>query len=180
MDLPQPPFQQLPSHREVTQEGFPEELSEFYQNYEGIGLESSPDNPIRICRLEEAIRISCSELDLLGGEVLEGWESFSAIRLGMSPFFDEIVSVIEAPCCDAGSIMVFGGDIYGPGGKGEYAFECSLVLASSLSEWLDRIAKYDWNDPGLYPGEFEAGGRLEDQRSELVQYYKKLNPQIEW
>jgi hypothetical protein len=147
------PFRTLKSPRTISRTDLPEELHTFYQTHEGSGLESSPDVPLRICKLDEAEKIGISDIDLLGGEILEGWEDFSAVQIGMSPFFDEIFVVDEAPSCPRGSVMVFGGDIIGPGGEGEHAFECSLVLAHSFSEWIKRIEEFDWNEPGLYPGE---------------------------
>jgi hypothetical protein len=66
------PFRTLKSPRTISRTDLPEELHTFYQTHEGSGLESSPDVPLRICKLDEAEKIGISDIDLLGGEILEG------------------------------------------------------------------------------------------------------------
>lgn len=176
---PSTPFVPLSTPRSTDNTGLPDDLAEFYRHSEGIGLEAHPDNLIRLCTLEEVERIGWSDLHVIGGsEPEEGWEQFSGYRIGTSSFFDEIVYVLDAPSCRPGSILVIGVDIYGPGGDGPSAFECSLVLAASFEEWIDRLKQANWIELGVIPGELENLQPADRQAS--IRYYQSLNPKLEW
>ena len=176
--MDQKPFARLPVPRRVAQAGFPTELAEFYSQNEGVGLESTPDRLIRLCKLSEVTPMAWSDLHIIGDDPFEGWDRFSGLRLGISSFFDDIVYVINCPRCPAGAIMTLGMDIMGPAGNGPFPFECSLVLASSFSEWLQRLAAMQWLDYGLGPGELLQ--LPQPQQDEYYAYYKGLNPGIDW
>src|SRR5262245_22307286 len=104
------PFVQLGAIREVNRPELPSDLAEFYARHEGIGLESSPDRTVRLCRLDEVARIGWKDLQLVtANEVPEGWEGFAAFGIGMGRFFEEIVYVLNAPSCSPGSILEIGG-----------------------------------------------------------------------
>jgi hypothetical protein len=155
----------------------PADLAEFYARHEGVGLESSPDRVVRFCRLAEVTRIGWRDLRDWGADNCPaGWEGFVAYRIGISSFFDEIVYVLNAPCCQPGAILTLGIDVGGPGGSGPAALEGSLVLAADFSEWLQHMERMGWEEYGL------AGlDQLSpQQQTELRRYYKQLNPHITW
>src|SRR5262245_15898568 len=111
----------------------PQDLRDFYATREGIGLASTPDRPVRLCKLAEVARIGWEDLDIIvRGKRAVAWENFFAIRLGSSCFGDEIVWVLSAPSAPAGAIMTFGTDVAGPGGTGDDAIEPSLVLSEDF------------------------------------------------
>lgn len=173
------PFDKLPARRNINGAVLPVDLAEFYREYEGIGLKVHPDNPVRLCTLEEVKQIRWSDLHIFGtDEPLAGWEQFSGYRVGISSFFDEIIYVLKAPSCPPGSMIVLGLDIMGPGGDGPHVFECSLVLASSFENWIKRLEEKHWLELGLAPGEVEKLQPAE--RAAAIAYYKSLNPLLEW
>jgi len=92
-------------------------LAEFYAEHEGIGLESSIDYPVRMCKLDQVARVGWNDLYADSGEddLPPGWEAFAAFRIGVSPFGAQILYVVDAPCCPPGSILAIGNDIRGPG-----------------------------------------------------------------
>ena len=96
----------------------------------------------------------------------------------MSSFFDEIVYVLDAPSCPAGSILTIGGDVAGPGGSGPEAFEPSLVLASSFGEWLSHMEECGWTEYGLVPADLHELPEIEKRK--YHHYYQALNPGITW
>ena len=178
VELNQKPFNRLPTVRRLATDNLPSDLVSFYSQYEGVGLESSPDRLVRLCRLNEVVRITWSHLHIFGKEPFAGWESFRGFRIGMSSFFDDIIYVSSSPCCPAGSIIAFGVDVIGPGGSGPFPFECSLVLAATFSNWLRRLEEQKWMEYGLFPGEME---RLRPRRQqEQLAHYRSLNPNCEW
>src|SRR5262249_19706063 len=124
MDLK--PFVHLAEPRAVNRSELPPDLAEFYTTHEGVGLESSPDRAVRLCKLDEVTRVGWKDLRLVG-DVPEGWEGFAAFRIGMGMFFEEIVYILDAPSCPAGSILALGRDLAGPGGAGPFSLESSLV-----------------------------------------------------
>jgi hypothetical protein len=158
--------------------GLPADLVAFYAENEGVGLESPPDRLVRLCRLDEIRRIGWSDLHILGADQCPGWEHFAAYRIGMSSCFDEIVYVLDAPSCPAGSILALGVDLSGPGGSGPTALEPSVVLAPCFAEWLRHMEACGWVEYGLIAGEL-ANLPAKQQRRQF-QYYQALNPDIDW
>lgn len=178
VQLNQKPFDRLPTAGRLVADNLPADLVSFYSQYEGVGLESSPDRLVRLCRLNEVERIAWSDLHNFGDEPFAGWESFAGLRIGNSSFFDDIIYVSSSPCCPAGSILAFGLDVSGPGGSGPFPFECSLVLAATFSDWLCRLEKQKWIEYGLVPAEIP---RLWPwRRRDQLAYYRSLNPSCEW
>ena len=156
----------------------PPDLLNFYMANEGVGLGSSPDRSVRICRLNEVVRIGWRQLHLLGCEPCEQWDNFAAFRIGSSSFGDEIVYVLKAPVCTPGAVLTIGVDVAGPGGSGLAAIEACLVLAVTFPEWLRHLERMGWVEYGLVPG-----GILElpePTQHELRRYYFSLNPGITW
>lgn len=150
----------------------PEDLSAFYSQHEGVGLESSPDRMIRLCRLAEVRQVSWEDLQAMESEA--PWQTFAAIRIGMSSFFDEILYVLECPVAPRRSILAVGADLTsGPGGMGAELFEMSLLLAPTFSEWLKHIESLGWNEPGIGCSEMEFDAA---QTVRLKAYYGALNP----
>lgn len=174
------PFIALPSPRTVAIPWLPDVLRAFYNTHEGIGLDADVDNPIRLGRADELVRVRLDELDMFRGYEPEGpWASFSGIRLGISCFFDNIVFVLHAPVCDPGAILAFGPDVPGPGGRGDDAdIPGSLVLARDLDSWLGRIREDHWHEYGLVPGEIDD---LPEARAAFLRrHFLDLNPKIDW
>src|ERR671922_2388364 len=87
------PFVRLPAARGVNRPELPPDLAEFYAWHEGVGLESSPDLPVRLCKLDEVERVGWEGLGLVA-EVPEGWAGFHACRIGEGMFGDRIVYVL--------------------------------------------------------------------------------------
>jgi hypothetical protein len=173
------PFEKLAAERAVEPLRLPSELANFYAKNEGVGLGSSLDRIVRLCRLDEVARIGWRDLHIFGANKHPlGWEGFAAYRIGVSPFFDEIVYVLDAPICPAGSILTFGVDIAGPGGRGPASLEPSLVLASSFAEWLSHLEQTGWVEYGLVPGGLAELSKAEQQKHRS--YYHTLNPGISW
>ena len=172
------PFVRLKQPRFLIRPDLPADLVKFYEQNEGVGLESSPNRVVRICRLKEVTRIGWRNLHILGREECPGWERFAGLRIGISSFFDEIVYVLDAPCCSLGAILSLGVDVAGPGGCGPAPLESSLVLAVTFPEWLRHLERMGWVEYGLVPG-----GILElpePTQHELRRYYLSLNPGIAW
>jgi hypothetical protein len=158
----------------------PDDLREFYALHEGVGLESSSDRPVRLCQMKELSQVRLQDLGMFKGyEPFGGWASFAAIRIASSCFGDEIVYVLRAPVCPAGSIVAFGCDISGPAGSGdETDIPGSLVLAADFQSWLTRLARDAWNEYGFVPGEID---NLPEQRAgELRRHFRVLNPEVDW
>lgn len=176
--MDQKPFVRLTVPRIVEHLGLPTELAQFYSENEGVGRESSPDRFVRLCRLKEVERIGWRDLHIFGADDFPGWEQFAAYRIGMSPFFDEIVYVLNAPVCPAGFIFTIGVDVAGPGGSGSAILEPSLVLASSFAEWLERLEACGWIEYGLAPGDLTTLPEAEERKHR--RYYQALNPGITW
>jgi hypothetical protein len=178
-DLVDPkPFVHLAKPRPVELPALPADLVAFYTANEGVGLERSPDRLVSFCCLDEVRRIGWQDLHNFGADESAGWENFAAYRLGVSSFFDEIVYVLDAPSCPAGSILTLGGDVSGPGGSGPAVFEASLVLASSFAEWLGHLEECGWTEYGLVPGALRELSEAEERKHR--DYYKALNPGINW
>jgi hypothetical protein len=87
------PFIQLATPREVNRPELPPDLVEFYASHEGIGLESDPDRTVRLCRLDEVVRVRWKDFPWGKDEYLEAcedftafrkaWEDFAAVQIGM-------------------------------------------------------------------------------------------------
>ena len=176
--MDQKPFVRLTAPRIVEQLGLPIDLAQFYSENEGVGRESSPDRFVRLCRLNEVARIGWRDVHVLGAYEIPEWELFAAYRIGMSPFFDEIVYVLNAPVCPVGAILAIGVDVAGPGGSGPATLEPSLVLASSFAEWLKRIEACGWSEYGLGPDDLAKLPAAEERQHR--RYYQALNPGIPW
>lgn len=172
------PYCRLNPRRKLRFPELPTDLANFYCGYEGVGLASEGDHSVRLCRLDEVVRIGWSDVHILGAEPLDGWESFDGYRIGIGMFFDEIVYVINAPVCTPGSILALGVDVAGPGGIGEYTIEPSLVLAETFSEWIDRLERCKFVEYGLCPGGLSE--LVQDKELQLRLNFKRLNPLISW
>jgi len=178
MGVEQKPFNQLPVARSLERFDLPVDLAAFYERHEGVGLESTPERLLRLCQLDEITHVGWRDLHVLGEEDVPGWEEFAAIRIGMSAFFDEVLYVTDCPCCESGAILCIGIDVSGPGGVGDARFECSLVLATSLSDWLERLERFNWVEYGLMPG--QLADLSQDDEWELRSHFLRLNPAISW
>jgi hypothetical protein len=165
------PFVHLAAPRAVKRSELPPDLAKFYAAHEGVGLESSPDRPVRLCRLEEVARVGWNDLGLVG-DAPEGWAGLAAFRVGMGMFGDEIVYVLDAPSCPPGSILALGRDLAGPGGVGPFSLGSSLVLAASFPEWLAHLERWGW------VGYAVAGWEAPTDRQAVKQYYLALNPDM--
>lgn len=174
----QRPFRRQLWPRKVNRSDLPADLVRFFTWYEGVGRESSPDRLLRLCTLSEIEQIGWEGIPIFGREPVPGWESFQAFRIGNSAYFDEIVYVVDCPCCTAGAILAIGPDIYGPGGTGTAPFGCSLVLASSFNAWIEHLRSMSWMEYGLVPGSVDQFAPSKQQR--LRSYYLMLNPAIPW
>lgn len=172
------PFVTLPRDRALNRPDLPAELRAFYERNEGVGLESSPDRTVRICRADEVKLFGWQDVHIFGGDDWPGWETFSALLIGAGPFFDEIFYVLRAPSCPPGSILVFGTSIAGPGGTGPHAAEPSLVLAANFWDWLRRLERFGWMEFGIVPGELTNLPAAEQQ--EVRTCFASLNPGISW
>jgi hypothetical protein len=164
----------------VPERWLPDDLRQFYSTCEGVGLDSTSDRPVRLCRLNELRPVSLQDIGMFRGyEPEDSWADFSGVRIGAGCFGDEIVYILRAPLGGVGSIAAFGCDISGPGGSGEDAnIPGSLVLAGDFQDWLIRLAKDEWHEYGLVAGEID---KLPDQRAaELRRHFRKLNPRITW
>lgn len=174
----QRPFRRRLWPRKVERSDLPSDLVQFFRWHEGVGLESSPDRLLRLCKLAEIEQFGWEDIPIFGREPLHGWESLQAFRIGNSSYYDEILYVINCPCCAAGAILAIGTDIYGPGGTGTAPFECSLVLASNFDAWIKHLRSMSWMEYGLVPGSVDRFAASKQQR--LRSYYQMLNPAIPW
>src|SRR5581483_10597425 len=114
------PFIRLPCPRAVDQHNLPTDLAGFYSEHEGVGLESSSDYIVKLCRLDQVSNVGWEDL-FPSTDVPDGWEKFTALLVGRGMFFEEIVYVLDAPSCPPGSILAIGGSLVGVGGTGPYA-----------------------------------------------------------
>ncbi len=173
----EPVFRRLPLRRVFHKPDWPRDLVEFYASHEGNGLELGPEVCVRLCKLHEVELVACRDILVLAMEP-PGWHDFSGYAIGISPFFDRIVYVTAAPVCKAGSILLLGPDVSGPGGDGHARYEPTLVIGRSLEQWLRHLEECDWTEWGIYPGGLDE---LPERRREAVaRYYRELNPHIEW
>ncbi len=179
MHLDPTPFTLLKKSRRIGTDWMPQDLRDFYASREGVGLESTPERLVRLCKLAEVTRIKWGDLHIFGRDTPpRGWKDFTAIRLGISSFFDEIVWVLSAPSAPAGSIMTFGPDVAGPGGTGKETIEGSLVLSEDFDHWITQLARDAWTEYGLVPGSIkeQPAARQKDLRT----HFRRLNPFITW
>jgi hypothetical protein len=172
------PFERLVVPRALSRADLPADLAKFYAENEGVGLESSPDRIVRLCRVDEVVRVAWRDLHVLGQDEGPGWESFAAFRIGLSSFFDEIVYVLDSPCCSRGAVLALGTDISGPAGEGPCLLEPSLLLAASFQEWIQHMEQTDWMEYGFVPGGIDDLAAHEQEG--LRRYYQRLNPGISW
>jgi hypothetical protein len=170
-------FFELVPRRVVNQPGWPADLSDFFASFEGCGLEREPTVGIRLCRLDEVLAVAYKDISVLS-DAAPNWGTFTSYRIGISPFFDDIVYVTSSPVCAPGSIMLLGPDVAGPGGEGLARHEATLVLARSLAQWIEQLKRWNGVEYGVCPGEVRKLPEL--QRNELQRYYRELNPHIEW
>jgi hypothetical protein len=168
MDLK--PFTRLPTPRALDRLQLPLDLTDFYSEHEGVGLGSSTDRPVRLCRLEEVSLVRWEDLLTAPADAPEGWEGFAAVRVGVGMFGDEILYVLNAPSCPQGSVLAVGRDLAGPGGDGPFRLESSLVLAESFTGWLAHLERWDWVEYAV------AGWAAPPDPSEIDRYYRSLNP----
>jgi hypothetical protein len=166
------PFVDLAAPRVVKRSELPPDLAKFYARHEGVGLDSSTDRPVRLCRLEEVALIRWKDFCTPSDDVPEGWEGFTALRIGVGMFGDEILYVLNAPSCPLGSVLAIGRDLAGPGGVGPFSLESSLVLAASFPEWLAHLERWGWVEYAV------AGWEAPTDRQAVEQYYLALNPNM--
>jgi hypothetical protein len=171
------PYHTLTHSRDV--ENVPLMLQRFYAANDGVGIDSSADRSIRLCKLQEIARVQWSDLHIVGKHPPEsGWEAFSGYRIAVSNFLDEIILVLNAPVCSSGSIITLGPDVAGPGGDGAHTLEYSLVLANDFDSWLDRLEQDQWIEYGLGPAGIADLPR--PRAMVLKQHFHRLNPRISW
>jgi hypothetical protein len=168
MDLK--PFVRLTQPRAVNRPELPPDLAEFYAGHEGVGLESSADRPVRLCRLEEVALTRWKDIFATPDDIPEGWEEFAALRVGVGMFGDEILYVLNAPSCPLGSVLAIGHDLAGPGGDGPFRLESSLVLAEDFSGWLSHLERWGWVEYAV------AGWEAPPDPQEIDRYYCAFNP----
>jgi hypothetical protein len=164
------PFVQLATPRALNRPELPPDLAEFYSGHEGVGLESSTDRPVRLCRLDEVALLRWKDLFTLEDGVPEGWEGFAAVRIGMGMFGDQILYILTAPSCPPGSVLAIGRDLAGPGGDGPFRMESTLVLAESFPGWLAHLERWGWVEYAV------AGWEAPPDPQEINRYYLALNP----
>ena len=173
------PYRRLVAPREVADHRLPDDLRQFYAWNEGVGLESDPEQIIRVCKLAEVKSVQWADLHIFGKDKPgRGWEEFAGYRIGRSSFGDEIIYVLKAPVCATGSIFALGPDVAGPGGTGPLAIDSSLVLSPNFDEWLRNMERAGWHEYGLTPGGIRELPNA--QKDQLLRYYKGLNPEIKW
>jgi hypothetical protein len=158
----------------------PGDLVRFFAEIERVGLETTVDHNVRLCRLGEVQPVRCCDIEVLRDDEANGgpWIGFSGFQIGKSSYFDEIVYAVTAPVCQKGAIMVFGMDIAGPGGSGSAVIEPSLVLANSLDGWLAHLKRWNWTEFGITPG--GINDLADTDQTDLRKHYLALNPQISW
>ena len=167
------PFRTRKVRRSLAGSELPEDLKAFYARHEGVGLDR-PVRAIRFCPLRDVQPVRWKDLHVVGWRDKCPWRSFSAIRLGMSSLFDELLYILKCPASGPGAIMAFGADMTnGPGGTGDKLHPMSLVLAPSFSEWLARLERLDWNEPGIGCSSVDYQGA---EWKALKRYYGALNP----
>jgi hypothetical protein len=66
------PFEKLTTRRLINRSDLPLDLAEFYAENEGMGLESSPDRIVRLCRLDEVSRVGWRDIHLDGKDDCPG------------------------------------------------------------------------------------------------------------
>lgn len=173
------PFIELKKLRRVSVDWMPGDLKEFYEAHEGLGLSSTVDSDVRLCKLREVKQITFADLDyVIGPKPSAGWKAFSAIRFAMGCFGDHICYVKSAPSAPAGSVMSFGFDVAGPGGTGDEALVNSLLLSEDFDHWIVRLERDQWIEYGLVPGGIDDLPAA--RKSELGAHFRRLNPRITW
>jgi hypothetical protein len=168
----------LEGPRGLGRSDLPEDLVRFYARNEGIGLESDPETPVRLCRLSEVEHVAWRDVPIFGERAIPAWGDFEGWLIGVSSYLDFIYLVERAPPCGRGAVLMIGPDVAGPGGRGPDQLEASLVLATSFPNWLAHLKRCGWLEYGIAPG--EIWDLSEDNRAELLGYYKSLNPDINW
>jgi len=169
--MEQKPFVALSRSRTVID--LPSDLASFYSQHDGIGLESSPDVSIRLCKLREIRRVDSQDILVLKDRDSTAWRAFSGLSIGIDSWFDDVVYVLSAPCCDAGTIVLFGPDV-----AGSPHLENALILASSFDQWLVNLQHNGWVEYGACPGGLVDKKAAE--RDAIRHYYNQLNPRLEW
>ena len=173
------PFVDLEVERDLSDLDLPGSLVEFFRKFEGVGEETDPERfHIRLCKLDESVEIGWEDLHVIGGDPPEGsWSDFRGFRIGISDSFDEIVYVLNCPCCKPGAILAVGIDIFGPGGTGPEVIEPTLVLAATFSEWLSELENSDWVEHCLITGSIHE--LPQSQRDHTLRRLSELNPNVD-
>jgi hypothetical protein len=82
-----------------------------------LNMGSQGYRPVRRCVLDEVALVNWKGLGFVP-DGPEGWEGFSAYRVGMGLYFEAVVYVLAAPSCPSGSIIPIGDSVLGPGSSG--------------------------------------------------------------
>lgn len=171
------PFFALQSPREVNRPELPQELVQFYAANEAVEFEGCEYGSLFLYPLRRVKRVGWADLHLVTN-CPEGWEHFDAFCIGSGCHFEDIVSVVSAPCCPSGSILALGGELdWGAGGTGPFAIGWSVVLGTSLFEWLAHLEEWSWWE---YVIGFGIPTLSLEHKRKLREYYLALNPNIEW
>lgn len=171
------PFVRLAAPRVVDRPDWPRDLVQFYSENEAVWIDDAENWSIELYPLHDVKRVDWAGLELVGNTP-EGWERFDALLIGKGCHFEQIVSVIRAPCCPPGAILTLGHNLdWGNVGTGPFSLACGLVLASSFSEWLWHLEENGW-------WEYTIGYGIPDlpvpRQRALRAHYLALNPHIEW
>jgi hypothetical protein len=174
------PFISLRQPRTVNRSDLPAHLAEFYSKHDvNPEFQSLYIVPYS---LDEIVRVNLHDIgfqvNLLSDDLQAEWSKFSGFVIARDTFGEEIVDVTFAPSCEAGAIMVLGGDVSGPGGVGPHAWDATLVLARSFDSWLAHLERWQGIDYGIIPGAIKDLP-VTDQE-ELSKHFLELNPQITW
>lgn len=169
------PFVPLETPRVVTVPDFPQDLAQFYAQYEAIEFEGISDyGSLFLYPLHRVQR--WKGLDLYTN-VPEGWEDFDSFLVGGSCHGAEIVYVLSAPNCPPGAILAIGGDLDWEGGTGPYTTGNCLVLGATFFDWLRHLEEFNWWEYGVGYG---IPDLPVERRRQLRSYYLALNPHLDW
>jgi hypothetical protein len=109
MDDPAP-FIKLSAARKLGIPWLPRDLRGFYRTHEGVGLDSSSDRHVRLCKLRQLRRLRRSDVYVLDSlEATSEWQSFDAILVGTSSYGDQIVYALDLPVVRKGGDRGFWG-----------------------------------------------------------------------
>jgi hypothetical protein len=168
------PFYRLEPPRVVTVPDFPQDLAQFYAEYEAVEFEGSDYGSLFLHPLRDVER--WRGLDLYRN-VPEGWEEFDCFLIGYGCSGARLVYVLNSPNCQPEAILAIGGGLDWEGGTGPFTMGNCIVLGASLFDWLRYLEEFGWWEHGVGYGIPELP--VERQRK-LRAYYLALNPNIEW